>query len=402
MATGTTVVGLFAGIGGLELGLAASGFHTELLCEIEPHAQRVLRSRFAGVAIEPDVTLLKSLPRTDILAAGFPCQDLSQAGAKVGISGQRSGLVSHLLRLVEKARPRPKWILIENVSFMLRLDKGEAMRFLTGALEALGYNWAYRVVDARSFGVPQRRLRVILLASRDEDPRDVLFVDNVADSEIISHRLQAPLTLDLQGPNVVEEKEGKSYGFYWTEGRIGIGWAVDAVPTIKGGSGIGIPSPPAIWTPATDSLGVPSIEDGERLQGFPRGWTADASSTGRALGVRWKLVGNAVCVHAAEWVGRRLKSPGKYKSTGEQEFVSGSWPLAAYGGKGKTVRSVRLSVWPLLGEGPVLSAFLDNAVTPLSHRAASGFLSRAHLSEKINYAPQFLSSVARYIKQFER
>ena len=238
-----SVAGLFAGIGGLEMGLHSSGFHTEFLCEIEPHAQRVLRSRFSGVPIAPDITALKSLPRVDVLSAGFPCQDLSQAGGKSGITGNRSGLVSHLLRLVQKAKPRPKWILIENVSYMLRLDQGQAMRFVTSELEELGYRWAYRVVDARSFGVPQRRMRVILLASREEDPRNVLFADNVSDEKIVSHRLQGPLVSDGNGPNIVDAKVGKSYGFYWTEGRIGIGWTVDAVPTIKGGSGLGIPYP---------------------------------------------------------------------------------------------------------------------------------------------------------------
>lgn len=396
-----SVAGLFAGIGGLELGLHSSGFHTELLCEIEPHAQRVLGSRFSGVPIAPDITELKSLPRVDVLSAGFPCQDLSQAGGKSGITGNRSGLVSHLLRLVQKAKPRPKWILMENVSYMLRLDQGQAMRFLTTALEELGYRWAYRVVDARSFGVPQRRMRVILLASREEDPRNVLFADNVSDERIVSHRLQGPLVLDGNGPNMVDKKVGRSYGFYWTEGRIGIGWTVDAVPTIKGGSGLGIPSPPAIWVPESDQFGLPSIEDGERLQGFPAGWTEDASATGRALGARWKLVGNAVCAHVAEWVGKRLVAPGNYEPTQEHDFLKGTWPMAAYGSKGKTIRAVMLSAWPLLSRGPVLSKFLNDPLTPLSHRAAAGFLSRARLSEKINYAPQFLSSAERYVRRIQ-
>lgn len=393
------VAGLFAGIGGLELGLRASGFHAELLCEIDQHAQRVLGARFPDVPIKADITLLKSLPKVEILAAGFPCQDLSQAGGKVGIAGERSGLVSHLLRLVQKARPRPKWILIENVSYMLRLDQGQAMRFLTNALEELGYRWAYRVVDARSFGVPQRRLRVILLASRNEDPRNVLFADNVADDNFVSNRLQAPLTIDTLGPKVVERTAKKSYGFYWTEGRIGIGWAVDAVPTIKGGSGLGIPSPPAVWMPATGHIGMPAIQDGERLQGFPAGWTADAAGAGRSAGIRWKLVGNAVCAHVAEWVGRRLVSPGKYHPDAEADFSSGPWPLAAYGAKGK-VRSVKLSAWPLAGNGQVLKDFLNEPLEPLSQRAAAGFLSRARLTEKINYAPEFLSAVEHYVNSF--
>lgn len=395
------VAGLFAGIGGLELGLRSSGFHPEVLCEIEPHAQRVLRTQFDGVPIEADVAKMKSLPHVELLTAGFPCQDLSQAGAKAGITGEKSGLVSHLLRLVSNARPRPKWLLIENVSYMLRLDRGQAMRFLTTALEDLGYRWAYRVVDARSFGVPQRRLRVILLASREGDPRNILFADNVSDPEIVTHRLQGPLVVDQFGPNIVEQSAQKSYGFYWTEGRIGIGWAVDAVPTIKGGSGLGIPSPPAVWFPDTNALGLPSIADGERLQGLPSGWTLGASDSGRAAGIRWKLVGNAVCAPVAEWVGKRLVNPGRYCSSSEDELPRGSWPMAAYGQKGHEPRSVKLSAWPILSDGKKLRSFLLDPLKPLSERAAAGFVSRARLSEKINYAPEFLSALDQHIESFQ-
>jgi DNA (cytosine-5)-methyltransferase 1 len=394
MSNDKRVAGLFAGIGGLELGLHKSGFHAEVLCEIDPHAQKVLRTRFEGVPIVPDVTKLKAIPEVDVLTAGFPCQDLSQAGGKAGIAGGRSSLISHMLRLIRTSVRRPRWVLVENVYYMLRLDNGRAMRLLTNSLEELGYKWAYRVVDARAFGVPQRRLRVILLAGRRDDPRDVLFADNFANPKIISNRLQAPLVSDMYGPSVVEKRSGKSYGFYWTEGRIGIGWTVDAVPTIKGGSGIGIPSPPAVWIPSRDELGVPSIRDAERLQGFPSGWTEDVN-TGRA-GVRWRLVGNAVCAHVSDWVGRRLSQPGAYRATSETPFSSGAWPLAAHGAKGKAW-AVELSAWPVRSQGPVLTKFLQDPLKPLSQRAAAGFLSRARATPKINYAPEFISSIQRYV-----
>ena len=106
------------------------------------------------------------------------------------------------------------------------------MRYLADELEARGYCWAYRLVDTRAFGLPQRRQRVILIASKTEDPRTVLFAD---DAEPFDPGFS---------PN-------RWCGFYWTEGSRGLGWAVDAVPTLKGGSTIGIPSPPAIWKPKT-------------------------------------------------------------------------------------------------------------------------------------------------------
>src|SRR5437879_2341375 len=159
-----TVAGLFAGIGGIELGLHRAGHETALLCEIDPAASAVLKMRFPGVRLEPDITKLSTLPEVDVIAAGFPCQDLSQAGRTAGISGSRSGLVGKVFELISNATRKPRWLLLENVPFMLQLDAGQAMRYVTDELERLGFMWAYRVVDARAFGLPQRRLRVILLA----------------------------------------------------------------------------------------------------------------------------------------------------------------------------------------------------------------------------------------------
>src|SRR6185369_5770580 len=65
-------------------------------------------------------------------------------------------------------------------------------------------------------------------------------------------------------------REGHACGFYWTEGNTGLGWAIDAVPPLKSGSALHIPSPPAIWLPETRAIVTPAIEDAERLQGFRR------------------------------------------------------------------------------------------------------------------------------------
>jgi DNA (cytosine-5)-methyltransferase 1 len=158
------VIGLFAGIGGIELGLHEAGHRTQLLCEVMPEARRVLQARFPDVPLHVDVRTLNDLPPAEIIAAGFPCQDLSQAGRTAGIGGGSSGLVNHVFRLLDQHEPR--WLLLENVPFMLRLERGRAMAYLTESLGARGYRWAYRVVDTRAFGLPQRRQRVLLLASR--------------------------------------------------------------------------------------------------------------------------------------------------------------------------------------------------------------------------------------------
>lgn len=156
-------VGLFAGIGGIERGLELAGHRTTLLCENAPAACAVLRERFPGVPVHSDVTTLRELPdATELLTAGFPCQDLSQAGTTTGIGGLRSGLVAEVFRLLRGQRV--PWVILENVPFMLQLAGGRAMEVVVSALEELGYRWAYRVMNTRAFGLPQRRERVYLLA----------------------------------------------------------------------------------------------------------------------------------------------------------------------------------------------------------------------------------------------
>ena len=216
---------LFAGIGGLELGLHEAGHQTVFTCEVWEPAIAVLKARFVGVPNRPDVRTLRSLPAgLDLLTAGFPCQDLSQAGMTAGITGKRSGLVDHVFRLLD--RKRVPIVVLENVSFMLQLDKGAAMNSLTTAFEERGYRWAYRTINSLSF-LPQRRERVFFVASAcDLEPEKVLFSDDARPAH-------SPAKLTT-----------RAHGFYWTEGVRGLGWAVDAVPTLKNGSTVGIPSPP--------------------------------------------------------------------------------------------------------------------------------------------------------------
>lgn len=367
MARSMKLVGLFAGIGGIELGFDRSlgkALQTQLLCEWWTPAQQVLASRFPGVELHPDVRELRDLPSgCDVVSAGFPCTDLSQAGRTAGITGDQSSLVSHLfeaLRVVEKRSHRLPWLLIENVPNMLALDRGQAMRYLVDELEALDYRWAYRVVDSRFTGVPQRRRRVLLVASKSEDPRDVLFADDA-------------------GIRPDDELADDAYGFYWTEGRGGLGWAEDAVPTLKGGSTIGIPSPPAIWIPDAQpgrKFVTPLVEDAEELQGFPRGWTATADGRGLKNGPRWKLVGNAVTVGVAAWVAGRLAEPGQAAGSSREWRGPAAWPTAAWGENG-VVHAVEVSEYPFLEPyRHLLDVVGRDAAPALSHRGATGFARR--------------------------
>ncbi|NVO13640.1 MAG: DNA (cytosine-5-)-methyltransferase [Rhodoplanes sp.] len=373
------VAGLFAGIGGLELGLSAAGHEASILCEIWEPARAVLASRFPDVPLAPDILGLRSLPGdTEIVVGGFPCQDLSQAGMTAGIGGKRSGLVGQVFRLLD--RRRVPWVVLENVSFMLHLDQGKGLRLLVEAFEERGYRWAYRVVNSLAF-LPQRRERVLFVATRtDADPADVLLAD---DHEPVDPRT----TLATH-----------AHGFYWTEGIRGLGWAPDAIPTLKNGSTVGIASPPAILLPGGDVV-TPDIRDAERLQGFAPDWTAPAVTVGRAS-LRWSLVGNAVTVPVAEWLGKRLAEPGSYDPERDRELgADGRWPKAARF-DGDRRHRVDIGSFPIRRARPSLVRFLRHPGKLLSARATRGFLGRTERST-LRFQPGFLDRLRCHLERME-
>ena len=367
------VVGLFAGIGGFESGLASAGHSTILLCDNDPHAATVLERRFPDVRRHSDIADLSVLPRdTEVVTAGFPCQNLSMAGDKAGLDGEKSSIVDHLFRLLVQD-PSP-WVVIENVYFMLHLGRGAAMERILGPLERLGYRWAYRVVDSRSFGLPQRRRRVFIVATLTErDPRGVLLADDVS-----APRHEVP---DLSRP----------IAFYWTEGRSGSGLTADATPPLKAGSSLGIPCPPAVLLP-NGRVVTPPIEAAERLQGFPPRWSSVLR--GRDGRHRWRLVGNAVSVPVATWIGHRLSEPGGYDASGDAAWDRNDvWPPAAWNnGAGRFVASV--SEFPVRRRRGRLSAYNTDAWPDLSVRALRGFVTRAR-EGSLRYPPGFLDMLDR-------
>jgi DNA-cytosine methyltransferase len=196
-----THASFFSGVGGLDLGLERAGWRTVSFSEIDPYASAVLAQRWPGVPNLGDITALAHgrrgaavgshlLPyvaqpnhggrgpthparpdwkHADLWSGGFPCQDLSVAGKRRGLAGERSGLAFAFLGLVERHRPR--WVLLENVPGLLSSHRGRDLASLLGRLSELGYGVAYRVLDARYFGVAQRRRRVFILATRDPGGR---------------------------------------------------------------------------------------------------------------------------------------------------------------------------------------------------------------------------------------
>jgi DNA (cytosine-5)-methyltransferase 1 len=352
-----SLTGLFAGIGGFEEAFSQAGFQSELLVEIDSSAREVLSARFPEAIVDDDVLNLVELPAsTTIVTAGFPCQNLSMAGDKSGIAGSKSGIVTRMFELI--GRSRVPTVVIENVYFMLQLDSGTAMKWLVTRFEELGYRWAYRVLDTMGFGLPQRRRRVYFVASLEMDPREVLFADESTRTIAAKPDLTRPL------------------GFYWTEGRSGIGLTVDGIPPLKVGSSLGIPSAPAVLFPDGEVL-MPSLLACERLQGFEPGWTVVAAQRSAKKDPRWSMLGNAVSVPVARWVAERITSPGRVLDFKQASLENAKrWPDAAWNVGGGPV-AVTATDKPIAVHPPSISEFRDASWTRLSDRALNGFIARA-------------------------
>jgi site-specific DNA-cytosine methylase len=159
----------FSGVGGLDLGFENAGIRTVSLCEIEPYASAVLAERFPGVPNFGDITKIndEEVPDAEVYSGGFPCQDLSTAGNRRGFAdGTRSSLAFRFLDIVERRRPR--WFVLENVIGLFSSNHGRDFGRLIHEVESLGYGLAWRTLDARWFGVAQRRRRVFIVAARDD------------------------------------------------------------------------------------------------------------------------------------------------------------------------------------------------------------------------------------------
>uniref|UniRef100_A0A1D2A1D0 DNA (cytosine-5-)-methyltransferase n=3 Tax=Auxenochlorella protothecoides TaxID=3075 RepID=A0A1D2A1D0_AUXPR len=324
------VASLFSGAGALDLGLHQAGHEVILLCEADQGARQVLTSAFPGVHITEDVAALERLPEeTELLAAGFPCIDVSRAGLRRGLEGKSTGLVRHvfrLLRVAARARRPVPWVLLENVEALLDRANGEppVMQYIARQFQELGYgSWAYRVVNSAGFGLPNRRRRVFIVASMHGDARDVLLAQGAMGCPgSCKHLFDGQLC----------------YSCYCSSDRSAreVSYAIDLGNAISPAGEDVVPT----FTTSNDRMllllssglsGMLRCDDAERLQGLPEGYTKPCwPLAGPGLGghrlarprdvdaetaaaKRWDLLGNAVTVPVARWLGERLAQPYAFK-----------------------------------------------------------------------------------------
>jgi len=169
-------VSLFAGVGGFDLALTRGGLEVVASVEIDKHARKVLEKQFPTTTHLEDVKSVTGKQLFDlgfnsdgIIVGGFPCQDLSVAGKRRGLAGERSGLFFEVVRLL--AETKAKWFILENVPGLLSSNGGRDLGIVIETLAELGYGVAYRILDAQYFGVPQRRRRIFIVGCLGDDGR---------------------------------------------------------------------------------------------------------------------------------------------------------------------------------------------------------------------------------------
>jgi len=266
-----TVGSLFAGIGGFDLGLERAGMRSVWQCEIDGFAQRVLAKHWPDVLRVPDIRDVgaDTVPAVDVIAGGFPCQDISSAGDKAGIGGERSGLWSEYARVIRELRPR--YVVVENVAALL----ARGVDVVLGDLASLGYDAEWGCIRAADVGAPHLRDRFWLVGYPNHEGQP-----------------DEPVDAEMEGlPQLVadpdeERRVGRPrvFGPGWGRELEDCGW----------------------WQPQP---GVRRVADGipHRLDGGAV-VTPPPLVTGRVAnrGQRVQALGNALVPQIAHWIGRRI------------------------------------------------------------------------------------------------
>ena len=322
---------LFAGCGGLALGLERAGFETVFLNELDKHACNTLRqNRPNWNVIEGDVGSLnfnQFKGKIDLLSGGFPCQAFSYAGKKLGFEDVRGTLFFEFARAIKEIEP--KIVLAENVRGLLSHDKGRTLETISGIFRELGYHLLEpKVLKAMFFRVPQKRERLILIAVRIDLWREDCFqfpspfpkIFNLRDALVAGELYNADVP-DSEGQTYPKRKrEIMSHvppGGYWRDLPEGLQKEYMLKSFYLGGGKTGMARRLSWDEPSLTLTCAPAQKQTERchpsetrplttreyarIQTFPDEWEFRGSS-----GQVYKQIGNAVPVNFGYALGRSL------------------------------------------------------------------------------------------------
>jgi len=277
------------------------GWQPAWFSEIEPFPSAVLAHHYPDIPNLGDMTKLHDNPTftdrpIDLLVGGTPCQSFSQAGKRLGLDDPRGNLALEFLRLAKIKQPR--WLVWENVPGVLSHDGGRTLGIILGTLGELGYGFAYRVLNAQNFGVPQRRRRVFVVGYHGDWRRA---------AAVLFERETASASPKADAGALQEQADA---GRSWWNGR-------QLSETLQaGGMGQSMPNKQHFQAVLDEEGGKPLLRwlteiECERLQGFPDDFTQipwkKKTRDECPKGPRYKAVGNSMAVPVMNWIGRRIE-----------------------------------------------------------------------------------------------
>ncbi len=162
------VVSLFSGAGGLDFGFIKAGHQILWANDLYRDAVETYQKNIGNHIVCEDISKISTsdIPDCDIVIGGFPCQGFSVANTKRHVDDERNVLYKQLLRVIRDKNP--KFFLAENVKGILSIGKGKVFQMILDDFQSIGYNVQYRVLNAADYGVPQTRLRVIIVGVRKD------------------------------------------------------------------------------------------------------------------------------------------------------------------------------------------------------------------------------------------
>lgn len=294
----------FSGIGGFDIGLERAGFAITMQCEINKFCCKILAHHWPKVPLHENIKELKAadIPKSDLWAGGFPCQDVSLArmGERAGLKGKRSGLFHDFARLIGEALPRV--ILLENVAGLLSSHRGRDFSTVIGTLADFGYSVGWRVLNSKNFGVPQSRQRVYIVGCHRDisGPGQILFEDQCREGDAEKSKSNGKAALSPFKTCIGEDGgdgpvyQSIAYCLYACSARhTGTDWSRTYVPYPKKGKVRRL-------TP----------KECEGVMGFPSGWTllpSEKLTEDEIDSLRYHALGNAVTPPVAEWLAHRIR-----------------------------------------------------------------------------------------------
>jgi len=178
---------MFTGVAGFEMGIKGECIG---MSEIDKYASQVLKYRFPNIKNYGDCKTINwsDVSDFDLLVGGSPCQDLSVAGKRAGITGERSGLFTEFIRALQEKKP--KYFIWENVKGTLSSNQGWDFAEVQAQMAEAGYSIWWQVLNAKDFGVPQNRERIFVVGTRGERGREVLFERGDASQDSIANTIR--------------------------------------------------------------------------------------------------------------------------------------------------------------------------------------------------------------------